>query len=144
MLLYDSLEPFCSLSKKEPSTYLLGLHLYNIFSWDYVRYCFGIILVHVLLYNILVHYWDENFVYFFKLRKKNCFGPIIFMTNYCDMYRPKITYKNIVKEDMNKFYVCTIFLFHGACIIQFITPSKTLDSNFFNYLTFTHGFCNSI
>ena len=80
--------------------------------WRYTLYK----LVHVLLYDILVCtlfwddimiIWDEN-LFTFLTEKKNQFWTnkkfvyLIFI-NKLSWYHPKITYKNIVQKDMNKF-----------------------------------------
>ena len=59
--------------------------------------------------------WDENIVYLFNWEKKlfwinKKFVYLIFIKTL-SWYHPKITYKNIVKKDMNKFKSCKLWFF---------------------------------
>ena len=74
-------------------------------------------LVHVLLYDIFVHYfgmisryWDENILYFFNIEKKLFWTKksfFLYFISKLSWYHPKISnvhiYENILQKCINKF-----------------------------------------
>ena len=63
----------------------------------------------MLFWDDITIIWDENIVYFFNWEKKlfwtnKKFVYLIFV-NKLLWYHPKITYKNIIQKDMNRFIV---------------------------------------